>query len=70
MEANNSTVPLTAADRQPGASGGVRNTKMGAGHIVASGQKRGFPIETVKPAPPQGKIKESDATGSGLSPPE
>ena len=39
-------------------------------HIVAAGRKRGFPIETVRPAPPQGKIKEPDAAGSGPSPPE
>jgi hypothetical protein len=40
------------------------------GHIVAAVRKRSFLIETVKPAPPQGKIKEPDAAGSGPSPPE
>ncbi|MGA3095950.1 MAG: flagellar motor switch protein FliM [Bryobacteraceae bacterium] len=47
----------------------VNGSERFSGHIVASGKKRGFLIETVKPAPPQGKIKESDAAGSGLSPP-
>jgi flagellar motor switch protein FliM len=46
----------------------VNGSERFSGHIVASGKKRGFLIETVKPAPPQGKIKESDAAGSGLSP--
>ena len=48
----------------------VNGSERFTGHIVASGRKRGFLIETVNPVPPQGKIKEPDAAGSGPSPPE
>jgi len=48
----------------------VNGAERFTGHIVASGKKRGFLIETVSPAPAQGKIKEPDAAGSGPSPPE
>ena len=47
----------------------VNGSERFAGHIVASGRRRGFLIETVKPAPPQGRSKESDGAASGLSPP-
>jgi flagellar motor switch protein FliM len=47
----------------------VNGSERFAGHIVASGRRRGFLIETVKPAPPQGRSKESDGPASGLSPP-
>ena len=47
----------------------VNGSERFAGHIVAAGKKRGFLIESVKPAPPQGRIREPDAAGSGLSPP-
>jgi flagellar motor switch protein FliM len=48
----------------------VNRSERFTGHIVASDRKRGFLIETVMPAPPQGRIKEPDAAGSGPSPPE
>jgi hypothetical protein len=48
----------------------VNGAERFTGHIVASGGKRGFPMEAVRPAPLQGKIKEPDAAGSGPSPPE
>jgi hypothetical protein len=41
----------------------VNGTERFTGHIVASGKKRGFLIETVLPPPPQGRIKESETSG-------
>jgi flagellar motor switch protein FliM len=41
----------------------VNGTHKYAGQVVSTGRKRGYPIETVRPLPPQGRSNEGDAAG-------